>query len=656
MVWDIPYSKSTILGYNVHFKIFTMRNYIIWICSCLLFVPIIGCQNYLDVVPDNIATLEHAYKDRVSAQRALATCYNQLPRTGTRFEPGFTMGDDIWIHQFLDRGDQWRQFYRELAVNGNNVNRPIYSYWHNIEGGNGLWLAIRDCNTFIANAHKARDLDSQERNQWIAEAKVLKAWYHFYLMRMYGPIPIAKENLPVSADKEQVMLFREPIDDVVNYIVQLLDEAKDDLPLNVNNVIADAGRITRPIAAAIKARVLVTAASPLFNGNMDYNTMIDKRGIALFSGVESPQKWVLAAEAAKEAIDISHQAGIKLYRHQTTFNINDSTLRVVQTGQIVADKFNEERIWSLSDFSSRTLELATLPRLHSDHQNVVYQWYVPTLKMAELFYSNHGVPIEEDIDYNYVDRRQLSPVPQDHKYYMQPGYMTIGLHLNREARFYGSLGVDGGWWFGLGRYNQNDQYPTNFMKGSMTGGMIGNQRYTTTGYYIKKLSNYLSAYTGKDAYVEKRFDFPLFRLADLYLLYAEALNESLATPTEDVYKYLDMIRERAGLTGIKDSWSQYSKFPEKPNTKLGMREIIRRERNIELAFEGHRFWDLRRWKLAVEYFNQPVQGWNIQGDSPQEFYQVVTHSRSQYTQKDIFWPIMQDEILRNRNLLQNPGW
>lgn len=630
-----------------------MRLFILIPLFTLLIGVFAGCQKYLDVVPDDIATLEHAYKDRVSAERALATCYNNLPRTGTSNEPGFVAADDIWIHQFIDNR---RQIFRELALNGNNVTRPLFSYWHNIEGGRALWKAIRDCNTFLANVHKARDLDSFERDKWVAEVKTLKAWYHFYLLRMYGPIPIIKESLPVSATTDETMLYREPVDEVVAYITQLLDEAIPNLPLEVDNMVSDAGRITKPIASAIKARVLVTAASPLFNGNADYSGMIDKRGVKLFNTEEDPNKWVLAAEASKEAIRIAHEAGIRLYEHQTTFNINDSTLKVIQTGQIVADKFNVERIWSLSDFNSRDLELATLPRLHSDHANVVYQWYVPTLKMAEMFYSNNGVPIAEDTEYEYAERMNLTTVPLDHKYYMQPYYTTVGLHLNREPRFYGSLGVDGGWWFGGGRYNQDEQWPLDFKRGSITGGMIGNQRYTITGYYIKKLSNYSSAFTGKDKYVEKRFDFPLFRLADLYLLYSEALNETLPAPNEEVYHYIDLIRKRSGLDGVVDSWAQHSRFPNKPATKEGMREIIQQERNIELAFEGHRFWDLRRWKQAIEYFNQPIQGWNVEGDTPMGFYQVITHDRSQYTLRDVLWPIMQDEILRNSNLVQNPGW
>src|SRR5690606_31741850 len=138
--------------------------------------------------------------------------------------------------------------------------RPYFSYWHGIQGGQALWQAVRDCNTFIENAHKARDLDSFERARWIAEVKVLKAWYHYYLMRMYGPIPIVKENLSIETPTDQVSVYREPIDEVVNYIVTLLDEAIPDLPLSIDNEISEAGRITQPAAMTIKADVLVTAA------------------------------------------------------------------------------------------------------------------------------------------------------------------------------------------------------------------------------------------------------------------------------------------------------------------------------------------------------------------------------------------------------------
>jgi len=154
-----------------------------------------------------------------------------------------------------------------------------------------------------------------------------------------------------------------------------------------------------------------------------------------------------------------------------------------------------------------------------------------------------------------------------------------------------------------------------------------------------------------------RFSIPNIRLADLYLLRAEAENEVKDVPDNDVYQWVDSIRLRAGLEGVVDSWSKYSNIPGKPTTKEGMREIIKRERLIELAFEGKRSFDLRRWKDALKYLNEPIQGWDIQGVKPEEYYQVNTiFNARNFTTKDYLQPLWTNTIIKNSNLVQNPGW
>ena len=178
--------------------------------------------------------------------------------------------------------------------------------------------------------------------------------------------------------------------------------------------------------------------------------------------------------------------------------------------------------------------------------------------------------------------------------------------------------------------------------------------FTTEGWSVFKFTNLNSDGTPGKNSVFPDTDFPLFRLADVYLMYAEALNESQESPTQDVYDYVDLVRERAGLKGVKESWSKYSKSPDKPNTKNGMREIIRMERLNELACEGKRFWDLRRWKKELP---REVKGWHIQGETAQEFYRVTTiYLRSKYSYKDYLWPLKLETILKDPNLVQNPGW
>jgi hypothetical protein len=139
-------------------------------------------------------------------------------------------------------------------------------------------------------------------------------------------------------------------------------------------------------------------------------------------------------------------------------------------------------------------------------------------------------------------------------------------------------------------------------------------------------------------------------------MYAEALNE-VSGPGDEIFTYLDRIRARAGLKGIKESWTNWSSRPDKPNTKDGLREIIRRERAIELAFEGKRFWDLRRWKQINEFNNQPM-GWSVQGETREDFYKPVIVARVpvEFSIKDYLWPIRESSLVTNRNLIQNYGW
>src|SRR3546814_3686907 len=131
--------------------------------------------------------------------------------------------------------------------------------------------------------------------------------------------------------------------------------------------------------------------------------------------------------------------------------------------------------------------------------------------------------------------------------------------------------------------------------------------YSVTGYWPKKLVNYDNAVTLGISYSAEVDPLPVIRLVDLYLLDSEALNE-LNGPGPETFKWVDMVRERAGLKSIEESWSTYSKSPGKYQTKDGLREILHRERNIEMAFEGHRFWDLRRWKEAEQIVNAPKIG------------------------------------------------
>ena len=146
------------------------------------------------------------------------------------------------------------------------------------------------------------------------------------------------------------------------------------------------------------------------------------------------------------------------------------------------------------------------------------------------------------------------------------------------------------------------------------------------------------------------------RYADLLLMCAEALNESKDAPDAEVYKYIDMVRERAGLKGVVESWGKYSKQPNKPTTKEGMRDIIRQERKIELACEGSYYWDSHRWKTALAEQNRIIEGWNINASDVKNYYTPTAIYEQSFEFKNYFAPIPESEIVKNPLLRQNMGW
>lgn len=631
------------------------------ICLTTIFY---SCSDYLDVVPDNVATIEYAFRNRTAAEKYLFTCYSYLPSQGKpAVDPSILGSDEIWIH------DQDASYSASLgAFNTYNIKRglqnistPLCNFWDGGNSGSNLYIGLRDCNIFLENIHKVYDISVMERERWIAEVKFLKAYLHYYLFRMYGPIPLIRENLPISASINEVQVYREPVDTCVNYIVDLLNEAAETLPLEVYDFAEELGRITKPIALALKADILVLSASPLFNGNPTYSNMKDSRGIHLFSKDYDHEKWKLAMDACKDAIEAAEEANHRLYQfNDLRYPVSDETRVVMSNRNAYGVKWNEEIIWGIPENTISLSQGFTMPPFTFTHvQSAVGQpVFSAPIHIAELFYSRNGVPIEEDNMYDY-DNRYFTSQAKNQKYYINENFETANLNQYREPRFYSSLAFDGAVWFGNGRYKDIGTGTPDTESWIIRGkanevcGKVSSIRYNTTGYYIKKYSNFETAGTTEMIYM--RMTYPVFRLADLYLLYAESRNEYIG-PDEDVYKYIDLVRERAGLQGVVESWSDYSKFPDKPMTQSGLREIIRRERMIELAFEGKRFWDLRRWNIADEVLNRPIKAWNIQGTTTAEYYNVITLELMEFSTKEYFWPIRQHALRTNPNLIQNLYW
>src|SRR5690606_17279753 len=189
----------------------------------------------------------------------------------------------------------------------------------------------------------------------------------------------------------------------------------------------------------------------------------------------------------------------------------------------------------------------------------------------------NGVPIDEDVTWDYANRFELRTGDEANKFYIRQGYTTAALNFDREPRFYASLGFDGGVWYGQGRFD--DKASNLFYVSSRRGGpasMIQNTQYSVTGYWPKKVVHFQNV-IGTNAYTVQRYPWPLVRLASVYLYYAEALNE-VHGPTEEALYYVDRVRERAGLAGVAEAWTNFSSDPNKFRSKDGFRDIIQQER------------------------------------------------------------------------------
>ncbi|TDQ08133.1 RagB/SusD family nutrient uptake outer membrane protein [Pedobacter metabolipauper] len=645
--------------------------------SMVFLTSLSACKkNYLDIVPDNLPTLDNSFTSRVEAEKFLFTCYSFLPREGNPdSNPGFNAGDELWFYK-----DPIFDFFRIdpylIARGRQNKSAPYMNYWGENSGtgsvsafdGRSLWQGIRDCNIMLENIDRVNDLQPLLRDRWIAEVKFLKAYYHWYLFRMYGPIPVIDENLPVSADPEAVKIKRQPVDSVVNYITKLIDEAVvgdefTGLPSRILNQADELGRITKVAALSIKAKVLVTAASPMFNGNTDFRNLRNKDGEILFNQTYDPKKWTRATEACRVAVDAAGAAGVRLYTFPAG-TVTGQTPEITTEMSIrnaVAQKWNTELIWGSTSREdgnaapSYWLQLFACPQLEpAIYKEELKGQLAPTFKMAELFYTKNGVPIEEDDTWDYANRFKPKATPANSPYLI-PDYQTAGLHFDREPRFYADMAFDGAKWY----MKSNTSVLAPFAirsKALENSGKKNTRLYSITGYYTKKVVNWNLTASAAGITVES-YPWPIMRLADLMLLYAEALNESgngtAALPI------LNEIRSRAGLGTVESSWGTYAKaqFKNKYSTVEGLRDIIRRERGIELAFEANRFWDLRRWKTAAATLNNPIYTWNISRDNFTDYNQrIIDFNQTFVAPRDYLWPISDRELQINSNLVQNTGW
>ena len=641
-----------------------MKKHIKLASLVLLTVFSASCADYLDVVPDKTEDVSLLYSRKETAYRALATCYHYMPVYECTY--GMLGASDELIMD-LDRVTPGKQVVLGVLT----PDYPVLGYWNDDvggwdalgAGGSSMFKPIRICNEFLDNIGTVPDMSQTEITRWTSEVKFLKAYYHYLLFSQYGAIPLIRQNENIDATGDALMPHRESVDAVVDYIVTLLDEATPGLPAHVTNT-SELGRIDQVIAKAFKAKVLLLAASPLFNSNPTYAAFTDKDGKALFPPVDAAaehDKWVRAADALKEAITTAEGAGVKLYEY--TKNVpdfdaanyaNDPRVKYMYNYQYaMVDKWNSELIWGASRVYTDWHEIQRSINFKSRDESSTgdaWQWMSVTMNATDFFYTEAGLPMEEDPDYDYEGRYNLVTIPDNYSAVAIPGEQTVSMHLGREPRFYASIGFDRSRVRGYGLlYDMNLRFQER--NGRQTEGDTDN---SISGYFLRKAMHPDTKGNGTIT----RYPWPIIRLADLYLGYAEALNEAYGSERQsEILQYLNAIRSRSGVPTVENAWAKAKIHPDYYQSKEGMREIIQRERSIELAFEGQRNEDVRRW-LKGSLFNSKIRIWNMYGSSAESFYQEteLTNMRHVFSQRNYLWPIPTDELVNNSNLVQNPGY
>lgn len=617
-----------------------------------------SCNKYLEIIPDDMAEVDMAFNMRESAIRYLATCYSHLPRNGdptnggylpnSGTNPAFFAGLEADHPLHLETG-----FVTGIAAGMQNSSNPIGSYFEISR----FWEGIRHCNYLIANVDRVPDMGQVEKKRWAAEVKVIKVYLHYLMFQHVGPIPIVDVNLDLNSSAEESRPYRQKVDDIIEYFIKTLNSAILDLPEDIEMKSTEGGRFSKISAMGLKAKILLTAASPLYNGNTDYANFLDHNNEHFFNQIYDEKKWILAKDALKEVIDLSARRGYKLFQYNESDypvpNLSDTIKLNLNLRGVVTENKNSEVLWgNPASMFSYSIFNAAAPKFDNIS---TYPHYSVTVNHALEYYSSNGVPIEEDINWGYTNRFNIVHTGTNQSPHLQTNFQTLRLNLDREPRFYANLSFDGDRWFGQGKYSESSSYNIRVKNGDAM--ISSDARYrNSTGYYAKKIIPWdIEIVNGNTVSMELPYPWPAIRLADIYLSYAEALNE-IGGPSNEVLQYIDAVRARAGLEGVVASWTKYSNNPEKPNTKDGLREIIHKEKNIEFGLEGVRFYDELRWKTAAKNLSGAVYALQIRESSVLRYNEVVKRYERQFTTRDYLFPIGQDRIFANRNLIQNPGW
>ena len=622
-----------------------------------------SCSDYLDKEPDDQLTLETVFDNKTNMERWLAYIYNATPKF-YNYDGADAVADEL----APSVGWESQGFKAILYQNGNwtSASGGVINYWETFP------MRIRQAYIFIKYAHALPDVTEKEVNYMKAECRFFIAYFHAVMAMTYGAVPIIRDATE-EITGETLLLKQEPFNTVVDWAANELLETSKLLPAYYDED-NKYGRITSIICLAMRARLLTFAASPLVNGNQDPDMVNMKNcdGVSIFDSTFKPERWKTAVDANKLLIDEAEKAGHKLY---------------IETIGDDVDAFQSYQNALMLRYNQGNMEIL-FPRTYDDAGYFDRQANPRSMggagaigvtqSLVDAFFMNNGlVPIT-----GYTNDG-ATPVINSESGYSETGYSTVDesykttwmyatkggteqetehvivpkntykMYCGREPRFYISVLYNEEYHWGKDKSNAKNKF-ANFFSGGEDGGPSHDS--PSAEYLIRKRVD-PSAIPASSSGTYKKRQGVLYRLAEAYLSYAESLYEysvAMGTYTDnetEILDYINRVRYRAGIP-------QYGKGADQiPVTEAQLRDLIRRERRVELNCEaGIRFDDLRRWKEAETALNGKFYGMNALAKSTErdEYYKRTLYQTRRFI--SYWWPIPQDDIDKNTNLRQLPGW
>ena len=546
----------------------------------------VGCsKDILDIKPVDKFTEANVFTDAKTLEIYVNGCYSGF----------YTFGDVGWwfalpLEHFTsplsDENYAKFDFWGTWIINHNGGLDPSNLGCYQWKWGK-LYESVKNCNLFLDNIDLAKEVDPSLVGRYTDEVRYIRAYLYFDLLRYWGGVPIVKA-VP-SLDNYQVIPRNTP-DEVVDFIVSELDEIlKDPKVPNSLQTCPETykGRVTTAAVHALKARALLFSASPLFNKSNDRS------------------KWEKAATASKAAIDYAEGNGHHLFPDY---------------GKLFITPYNPEEIFVRSYYSP-TGDLvwnlkSGLDTYLNSPSNGGWTSLCPTQDMIESYETLDGKKITDPTS----------------------GYTLEKFWENRDPRFAQSILYDGANWKG-------HQIET-FLPGGFDSNEapVGGWNYSITGYFVKKFLKEDVVPGDYDSKKGSPQHNVIFRLAELYLNYAETQIE-LGNDAE-ARKYINQVRARSTMPAITESGTD-------------LKQRYRNERKVELFMENHRYNDLRRWDIATAVLdNKPTRGIEIRKAADgSKTYSIANRQVIIFPEKYRFVPIPKEEIDRSdKVLIQNPGY